>query len=154
MTQRCHPGLEDRERYTACKLPEVCIHLGLRPGSGLARTRTDSVPVFATVSRRPSLGSLRLSLRNLAYQRAESKEGKQRNSLSRPTPIGFLSWLATLAVMVRTTVALLSQENPESSTVPHTTQLQLTQLQISTSSWNFNGQVRRVCRLSSEGELR
>lgn len=101
-----------------CKLPGACICLGLRPGSGLAGTRTDSVPVFATVIRRLCLGSLGPGPCNLAYQRAESEEGKQGNSLSRPTPVGFPAWLATLATMVRTTAVLFSQENPESNTLP------------------------------------
>lgn len=52
------PQLEDDDRDVTPKLPEAWNRLGLKPGSRLARTGTDSILAFATVGRRRCLGSL------------------------------------------------------------------------------------------------
>lgn len=96
--------------------------------------------VFATVSRKPCLASLGQGLRNLDCQKTESEEGKQGRTPSHAFH-WFLRLLAPLAAVLRTTVALLSQQALSCTLRPHPPQLKL--LQISISSEDFgHGQVR------------
>lgn len=99
----CQPRLEDREPGSAWASSQVPAWQGQGPAACLVLLQASEDCVSAAEGQALTAWTVR-GLRT-------RQEGRGKPLLTPPT--GFSGWLATLATMVRATVALLSQEAPE-----------------------------------------